>query len=133
MSCNATLNKYPREDLSLQIVFQTDPEPVKKEKLENIVVEQLNKMAKEGPSAEHMQKIKEYMQKKHKDAQKENSYWLNNLHSYFYTGIDLTQGYEELINNMAIKDVQKFLGKLLKQKNCIQVVMTVPEMNAESE
>lgn len=131
VSCNATLNKYPREDLSLQIVFQTDPEPVKKEKLENIVVEQLNKMAKEGPSAEHMQKIKEYMQKKHKDAQKENSYWLNNLHSYFYTGIDLTQGYEELINNMAVKDVQKFLGKLLKQKNCIQVIMTVPEMNVK--
>lgn len=49
----------------------------------------------------------------------------------FYTGIDLTQGYEEFINNMAVKDVQKFLGKLLKQKNCIQVIMTVPEMNVK--
>lgn len=127
VSCNAMLSQYPREDLSLQIVFQTDPNPVKKARLEGIVVEQLHKMAKEGPSAGHMQKIKEYMQKKHKDAQKENGYWLNNLHSYFYSGIDSTRGYEELIDTMTAKDIQTFLNKLLKQKNRIQVVMTVPE------
>ena len=65
MNCNGSLSKYPKEELVLQIVFQTDP--AKTEKLSAVVVEQLNKMAKEGPSAEHMQKIKEYMLKKYKD------------------------------------------------------------------
>ena len=51
-------------------------------------------MAKEGPSAEHMQKIKEYMLKKYKDAQKENGYWLNNMDEYLYTGVDNTKDYE---------------------------------------
>ena len=127
VNCNGSLSQYPKEELTLQIVFQTDPDPVKKAKLAGIVTEQLQKMAKEGPSEEHMQKIKEYMLKNYKDAQKENSYWLSNLNAYFYTGIDSTKGYEELINNMTAKDVKEFLDKLLKQKNEIQVTMTVPE------
>ena len=82
-----------------------------------------------GPSAEHMQKIKEYMLKKYKDAQKENGYWLNNLDEYFYTGIDNTKDYEKLVNSITAKEVQDFLAKLLKQNNEIQVVMTMPEEN----
>ena len=125
VSCNGSLGKYPKEELILQIVFQTDP--AKKDKLSAVVVEQLNKMAKEGPSAEHMQKIKEYMLKKYKDAQKENGYWLNNLDEYFYTGIDNTKDYEKIVNSITAKEVQDFLAKLLKQNNEIQVVMTMPE------
>ena len=127
VSCNGSLGKYPKEELVLQIVFQTDP--AKKDKLSAVVVEQLHKMAKEGPSAEHMQKIKEYMLKKYKDAQKENGYWLNNLDEYFYTGIDNTKDYEKLVNSITAKEVQDFLAKLLKQNNEIQVVMTMPEEN----
>ena len=125
VNCSGNLGKYPKEELVLQIVFQTDP--AKKDKLSAIVVEQLNKMAKEGPSAEHMQKIKEYMLKKYKDAQKENGYWLNNLDEYFYTGIDNTKDYEKLVSSVTAKEVQDFLAKLLKQDNEIQVIMTMPE------
>ena len=46
VSCNGSLGKYPKEELVLQIVFQTDP--AKKDKLSAVVVEQLHKMAKEG-------------------------------------------------------------------------------------
>ena len=87
------------------------------------------RQAKEGPSAEHMQKIKEYMLKKYKDAQKENGYWLNNMDEYFYTGVDNTKDYEKLVNSITAKEVQDFLAKLLKQNNEIQVIMTVPEEN----
>ena len=111
-------------DQALDMVYTA-----KKDKLSAIVVEQLEKMAKEGPSAEHMQKIKEYMLKKYKDAQKENGYWLNNLDEYFYTGIDNTKDYEKLVNSITAKEVQDFLAKLLKQNNEIQVVMTMPEEN----
>ena len=126
VSCNGSLGKYPKEELVLQIVFQTDP--AKKDKLSAVVVEQLHKMAKEGPSAEHMQKIKEYMLKKYKDAQKENGYWLNNMDEYLYTGVDNTKDYEKLVNSITAKEVQDFLAKLLKQNSEIQVIMTVPVM-----
>ena len=97
--------------------------------MKKVDTEILEKMAKEGPSAEHMQKIKEYMLKKYKDAQKENGYWLNNLDEYFYTGIDNTKDYEKIVNSITAKEVQDFLAKLLKQNNEIQVIMTVPEEN----
>ena len=97
--------------------------------MKKVDTEILEKMAKEGPSAEHMQKIKEYMLKKYKDAQKENGYWLNNMDEYFYTGIDNTKDYEKLVNSITAKEVQDFLAKLLKQNNEIQVVMTMPEEN----
>lgn len=125
VSSYGQLSKHPNEKFMLQIVYQTDP--AKKDHLNGIIDAQMKKMASEGPTEEHLQKIKEYMLKKYKDNQKENGYWLNNLDEYFYTGVDYTQGYEEAVNNITVKDVQKFAVDLVNQGNKITVVMTVPE------
>ena len=84
-------------------------------------------MSQNGPSAEQMQKIKEYMLKKYADNQKENSYWMNNIKEVLYTGVDMTKDYEALINSLTAQDVAKFAADLLKQGNKLTVVMTVPE------
>lgn len=125
VSSYGQLSKHPNEKFMLQIVYQTDP--AKKDHLNGVIDAQMKKMASEGPTEEHLQKIKEYMLKKYKDNQKENGYWLNNLDEYFYTGVDYTQGYEEAINSITVKDVQKFAADLVNQGNKITVVMTVPE------
>lgn len=121
------LDKYPREEAALQIFYQTDPSKV--EHLNSVIDREMKKMAKEGPSEEQMSKIKEFMQKQHKDNLKENSYWMNCLDEYFYTGVDNTAGYEALIDGLTAKDVQKFVNSLIKQGNKITVVMTVPQEN----
>lgn len=125
VSSYGQLSKHPNEKFMLQIVYQTDP--AKKDHLNGVIDAQMKKMASEGPTEEHLQKIKEYMLKKYKDNQKENGYWLNNLDEYFYTGVDYTQGYEEAVNSITVKDVQKFAADLVNQGNKITVVMTVPE------
>ncbi len=125
VSTYGVMHKFPKETFAMQIIYQTDP--AKFQGLNEIVNRELDKMATDGPSEEKMQKIKEYMLKKHNDNQKENSYWLNNLHEYFSTGVDNTQDYEALINSITAKDVQQFTANLLKQNNKITVVMTVPE------
>ena len=124
VNCFGDLQKYPKEQLLLQIVFQTDP--AKKDKLAGIVVDELKKLAAEGPSDVHLQKVKEYMLKKHADNQKENGYWMNNLNDYFYYGMDMTEGYTDIVNSITAKDIQKFVSDLLKQGNEIEVTMTVP-------
>lgn len=124
VNCFGDLQKYPREQLLLQIVFQTDP--AKKDKLAGIVVDELKKLAAEGPSDVHLQKVKEYMLKKYADNQKENGYWMNNLNDYFYYGMDMTEGYTDIVNSITAKDIQKFVSDLLKQGNEIEVTMTVP-------
>lgn len=125
VNCYGDLQKYPKEQLLLQIVFQTDP--AKKDKLAGIVVDELKKLAAEGPSYVHLQKVKEYMLKKYADNQKENGYWMNNLNDYFYYGMDMTEGYTDIVNSITAKDIQKFVSDLLKQGNEIEVTMTVPD------
>lgn len=124
VNCFGDLQKYPKEQLLLQIVFQTDP--AKKDKLAGIVVDELKKLAAEGPLDVHLQKVKEYMLKKYADNQKENGYWMNNLNDYFYYGMDMTEGYTDIVNSITAKDIQKFVSDLLKQGNEIEVTMTVP-------
>ena len=124
VNCFGDLQKYPKEQLLLQIVFQTDP--AKKDKLAGIVVDELKKLAAEAPSDVHLQKVKEYMLKKYADNQKENGYWMNNLNDYFYYGMDMTEGYTDIVNSITAKDIQKFVSDLLKQGNEIEVTMTVP-------
>ena len=124
VNCFGDLQKYPKEQLLLQIVFQTDP--AKKDKLAGIVVDELKKLAAEGPSDVHLQKVKEYMLKKYADNQKENGYWMNNLNDYFYYGMDMTEGYTDIVNSITAKDIQKFVSDLLKQGNEIEVTMTIP-------
>lgn len=124
VNCFGDLQKYPKEQLLLQIVFQTDP--AKKDKLAGIVVDELKKLTAEGPSDVHLQKVKEYMLKKYADNQKENGYWMNNLNDYFYYGMDMTEGYTDIVNSITAKDIQKFVSDLLKQGNEIEVTMTVP-------
>lgn len=125
VSAYGRLTKAPKEQLVLQIFYQTDP--AKKDHLNGIIDQQLQKVAAEGPTAEHLQKIKEYMLKKYKDNQKENGYWLGNLDEYFSTGIDNTKDYEATINAVTAKDIQQFAADILKQGNKITVVLTVPE------
>lgn len=125
VQCGGGLNKFPKEQMTFQIVYQTDP--AKKDHLNGIINSLMEKLVAEGPSEEHLQKVKEYMLKQHKDNQKENGYWLNNLENYFNTGIDMTDGYEALVNSITTKDVQQFAADLLKQGNKVTVVMTVPE------
>ena len=124
VNCFGDLQKYPKEQLLLQIVFQTDP--AKKDKLAGIVVDELKKLAAEGPLDVHLQKVKEYMLKKYADNQKENGYWMNNLNDYFYYGMDMTEGYTDIVSSITAKDIQKFVSDLLKQGNEIEVTMTVP-------
>ena len=127
VSCAAQIEKLPREEFLLQIVYQTDP--AKKDHLNGIIDKLVAQMAAEGPSEENLAKIKEYMLKTFKDNQKENSYWLNALLEYNHYGIDRTKDYEAIVNGITVKDIQQFANSLFKQGNKASIIMTVPEEN----
>lgn len=125
VSCSGDLSQYPKPQLMLQIVYQTDP--AKKDHLNKIIVEQLERVAKEGPSAEQMDKAKKYMLKQYTNNQKENSYWLAALDAYFFNKVDVTKDFEAMVNSITAEEVAKFATSLLKQGNKITVIMTAPE------
>ena len=66
--------------------------------MEQIVMTELQKVTQEGPRPEHLAKVKEFMLKKHLENEKENSYWLNQLHEYYFSNIDMNTNYKKLVN-----------------------------------
>ena len=116
------LSKYPKEEAIFQIYFDTDP--AKREKMEQLVMAELQKVAQEGPRPEHLAKVKEFLLKKHVENAKENSYWLGQLLQYYWYNVDMNTGYEKLVNELTVEDVKNFIKTLLDQGNIIEVTMT---------
>lgn len=114
--------KFPKETFALQIMFDTDPD--KREKMIEIVLAQAQKIAKEGPQTEDLNKVKEFMLKKHKENLKENGYWMGVLNEYYYTGTDMLDGFDNIVNSITPAKIQKFAKQLLDQKNQTEVIMT---------
>ena len=99
----------------------------RKEKLMQIIFAELDNIAKAGPSEGDLNKVKEFMLKKHAEDLKENSYWLGSIDEYLFTGMNPIKDYEQIVNSITVKDIQKFTDDLFKQKNEIEVSMISPE------
>ena len=122
VSAMGQMNCYPKPEANFQIYFDTDP--AKREKMEQIVMSELQKVGQEGPNPEHLAKVKEFMLKKHLENVKENGYWLNLLNEYYFSNIDMNTNYEKLVNEITAEDVKNFTKALLDQGNILEVTMT---------
>lgn len=116
------LIKYPKEKAVLQIYFDTDP--AKREKMTEIILNELRQFMQDGPTLDNLNKVKEFMLKKHKENEKENSYWLSILDEYYWEHLDMNTDYNTIVNNINAKDLQEFAKALFSQNNRIEVSMT---------
>ena len=121
VSVSGQLSNVPKEQAILQIVFQTDPD--KREHLTQMAIDLLAKYAEEGPRQKDLDKVREYMLKKHTENQKENSYWGNLMQNYTLNGYDGYKDYEKTLNSITPDDLKKFAKSLLKQGNEIEISM----------
>lgn len=119
------LSKYPKEIAGIQIVFDTAPS--KREKLMKIIFAEIEHISKEGLSQANLNKVKEFMLKKHAEDLKENSYWMGSIDEYLFTGMNPIKDYEQTVNSITAKDIQKFADDLFKQKNEVEVSMISPD------
>ena len=125
VSAFGQISRYPKDEAVFQIFFDTDP--AKREKMEQIVMTELQKVTQEGPRPEHLAKVKEFMLKKHTEDAKENTYWVSQLTQYYWYNIDMDSNYDKVVNEITIEDVKNFAKALLDQGNIIEVTMTAKE------
>ncbi|MDR2860056.1 MAG: insulinase family protein [Mediterranea sp.] len=125
VSVSGNISKFPKEEFILQIYFDTDP--AKKDKLMEIVYAEIDNFVKNGPSEVNLNKVKEYMLKKHDEDLKENHYWLGTIDEYYYSGVDKAKDYETIVSNLTAADLQEFASGLFSQGNSIEVNMISPE------
>ena len=119
---SGNLSKYPQEEATLQVYFDTDPD--KRTDMTALIDKGIAEFIKDGPDADNLQKVKEYMLKTYEANQKENGYWMNVLYSFYWEGMDLNTNYADIVNNITGEDLQKFAQAFFSQNNRTEVSMT---------
>ena len=120
-----SISKYPEGEYSLLVNFNMSPE--RREELAAIIVREFEKIAAQGPVAEHVEKVRSYMLKSFEESQKKNGAWMNWLYSYYFDGEDNYSGYEELVKGITTEDIRMLAKYILDQGNFIEVSMTPAE------
>ena len=124
VSCNGQLSKYPEAEGVFQIYFDTDPE--RRPQMVELINKGISDFIAQGPKAEDLNKVKEYMMKTYQQNQKENSYWMGILNTMLWEGVDMNKGYENTVNGISIEDLKKFAKDFFGQENMIEVSMSAP-------
>ena len=122
---SGALDKFPKESYNLQIMFDTDP--AKKDKLMQIILGEIQQIADKGTTQENHSKVKEFMLKKHTENQKENGYWLGQIDEMLFTGSNMSNEYENIVNAISNADIQKFASEIFSQNNRVEISMISPE------
>ena len=115
---------YPEEIAEFIVQLPTAPE--KRARMTELVYAGVDKMCNEGPKAEDLQKVKEYMHRKHAEDLKENSYWMTSLIRQTRFNYDEVTNYDAMVDQITAKEIQDFAKKVLKSGNIIEVGMTSP-------
>ncbi|MDR0843680.1 MAG: insulinase family protein [Tannerella sp.] len=112
---------FPKGLTTIQIYFDTNPEI--KDKLMDIVKNELQEIVKNGPREADFTKTRDNMIKRHDEAVQDNSYWMSILDDYYFRGYDWHTGYKDTLEKMKPADVQSFAKKLLDQGNHVEIMM----------
>ncbi|MCH5328278.1 MAG: insulinase family protein [Coprobacter sp.] len=119
----STQSSLSKERGEWMFLFGFDTNPEMQDKLRKRAVDELMKVVTEGPSAENVNKVKEYMLKKQTEDIRENKYWMSKLNTYVLYGTDEMHPTAELIRKQTPESIKKLTKKIFNPKNYIQVSM----------
>ncbi len=116
------LSRWPMEKANMTIQFDCDP--ARASDLKAKVFQELEKLAKEGPSEKDLSKTVKNKLKKREQSKEHNAYYLHTLYNYYVHGINFDDpaNYEEILKNLTTKDVKKIMKAFLKKPNIVDVV-----------
>lgn len=129
-SSDMSITAAPQQQARIQVAFETNPTQC--EKLIGLAKEGLHKLAYEGPTEEQMTRTLENFRKGIPEKRINNSYWLGNLLTNEYRGIDYDAEYEAAVNEISAEGIKEVLQKVLESGNFIEVVMS-PDKTGEKE
>jgi len=116
-------DKYPKEEISVTIIFGCDPK--NQDKLSKVVIKQMQELQKKGPSEENLKKIKEQLIRERETDLKKNNWWIRKLDNMYYYN-DLTGSlneYNNIINKVTAKDIQELANKYFVMNNYVKAYL----------
>lgn len=106
---------------TLIVKYDTNEKQV--DELNEIVVEEIKKIASEGPRTEDIEKTREYLRKQWGISCKENVQWVSFINSYYFRGIDTYSNWLNTLNEITNDDVKALAKKVLDDNNFCKVLM----------
>ncbi|SDM21976.1 zinc protease [Pedobacter steynii] len=119
------LMKHPTERFLFQVNFDTDPNPIKKKKLIDIVYRELKMIMDKGPDQEKVEKVKQNLLKDYRESisKKDAKYWNGYQGAILFYGVDWITGYDKIISSITPEMIRSFTKDIFNQGNLIEVVM----------
>jgi zinc protease len=132
VSISGSASKLPKAKYSIQSTWGCDPENISK--LSRTVLDEMEKIMKEGPAEIDLNKVKETLIRDRESRMKENGFWLSAFQNHFLIGDRLLtfDEYKALINSYSEKDIRSVAKKYLNTKSYVQVALT-PAAKTETE
>lgn len=121
VSVSGRSSAVPNEQYQLQIYFDTDPE--KANELIPVIMDEIDKIAQNGPLAEDLNKVKEYLVKQHPDNLKKNNTWAGWIEEYYFRNTDAVTDYLKVVGQLDAAAIKALAAKIVKDGNVIKVVM----------
>ncbi|PLW98179.1 MAG: insulinase family protein [Marinilabiliales bacterium] len=106
-------SKYPDEDYSFKVMFNTDPERV--DELKAIVYREMESLMTEGPAEKDVKGFKENMIKTYAENLKENRFWISALSSSdrLGTGYMSLEDYSAMIRSISAEEIKSAAKRYL--------------------
>jgi zinc protease len=122
VSVSSQSERFPKEQKSIQMSFDTDPE--RADYLKSIIYREIDKIINEGPTFDDVDKVIKNMQKEREQAKPNNNYWMNVLTGYYQLNIngDAPENFEKILENLTVKDIQQFAADYFKGANVVDVI-----------
>ncbi len=122
VQASVSLSDYPVEEATVQIILPTAPD--KRAKMTEILYKGVEDMVTNGPSAEDMEKAKEYLLRSHDEELMQNYYWMIALKDATRENKDYVTTYKEVLGTITAADVQQMAKTIFRSGNHIEVGMT---------
>ncbi len=118
----ASTSHFPKPEGNVSIQFDCDPE--RANDLIPLIYAEIEQMMKSGASEEDIIKTRKNILKSRTESKEQNSYWMNNIYSYYVNGINmsLAENYEDIVKNLTSNDIKKLAKQFFKKADKIEVV-----------
>ena len=121
VSVDFDLSKDEKPNTTLSISYNADPQ--RYEELNPIIYQQLENIAKYGPVASSVDKVKQYLIKQYGQAAITNDYWSYVIWHELDDEADFDKDYCKMVEEMTAEKIQRMAQRLLDAKRCIEVTM----------
>lgn len=124
VSINGNTSKLPESKFSVTATWGCNPENIKK--LSQTVLDEMEKIKKDGPTEIDLNKVKETLIRERETKLKENGFWINALQNHFFTGDILLslEDYKTFVNSFTGNSIKALAIKYLNTNSYVQVDLT---------